>query len=191
MALSKEKILAGFCNEDDEVFDYIYSSSYWIVRNFVINNSGTEEDAEDIFQDTIIAIILKAKANGMKIKHSFKAYFIKACKNQWFKKLASRKVIVIDPSADSFLLNQYFEPDFELEQKLVREYRMFEKYINTLSKSCQKLFSLIIQGFKNDEIAQEMVFNDPLYVYKKKCVCMKTLGKRCRKDPNYNEIMCQ
>ena len=123
MKLSKKKILAGFNNEDDEVFDYIYSSTYWIVRNFVINNSGTEEDAEDIFQDTIIAIIFKAKANGLKIKHTFESYFIKACKNQWFKKLASRKVIVIDPSADSFLLNQYFDPDFELEQKLVRTYQ--------------------------------------------------------------------
>ena len=77
MKLSKEKILAGFYNEDDEVFGYIYESTYWIVRNFVINNSGTEEDAEDLFQDTIIAIMVKAKKNRLKIKHTFKSYFIK------------------------------------------------------------------------------------------------------------------
>jgi len=68
-----DEIIDGIKTRDSCVLQFIYKNYYPSIRNFVLNNSGSEEDAKDIFQESIIIIYRKVKEQEhLLISSSFK-----------------------------------------------------------------------------------------------------------------------
>ena len=51
---SDEAIIEGLRLRSDFIIRYIYQTDYPMIRYLVMSNSGSDEDAEDIFQDSLI-----------------------------------------------------------------------------------------------------------------------------------------
>ena len=59
--LSDEEILAGLRKRDNRILQYIYKNSFTPVKQLVLHNAGSENDAEDIFQEALIVIFKKLR----------------------------------------------------------------------------------------------------------------------------------
>ena len=87
-----DEILDGIIKHDQDVLSYIYKKFFRIIKNYVIKNSGSEKDAQDIFQESLIVIYRQLKDGGLDLDCGFKTYLYSICRLQWLKQLKKRKI---------------------------------------------------------------------------------------------------
>ena len=84
------EIIEDLKGENNFAFGNLYKSYFGIVDRFVTNNNGTTQDAEDLFQDTMIVLIEKLRMDGFQLTASIKTYIMAIAKNLWLKKLRNK-----------------------------------------------------------------------------------------------------
>ena len=57
----EQELIKGLALDDKTAIEAIYKDNYGLIQNLVINNSGTEDDAKDIFQEALIVLYEKSK----------------------------------------------------------------------------------------------------------------------------------
>src|SRR4051794_35899656 len=72
------------------------------VKNYIKTNSGTTDDAEDIFQDSLVILYKKVQSADFILSVPLKTYLLAIVKNCWLQELRRRKkLIVAEPSDDN------------------------------------------------------------------------------------------
>ena len=69
-----EEILDGLRNRDTNVLDFIYNNYFQQIKVFINKNSGTDEDAQDVYQDAVLVIYQKIKNDNLTLNCSFNTY---------------------------------------------------------------------------------------------------------------------
>ncbi|GAK94786.1 hypothetical protein JCM19298_361 [Nonlabens ulvanivorans] len=70
------KYLRALLTSDSAVISELYKDTLPKVKKFVVQNKGSVEDAEDVFQKALVQIAVRYKKNPFSINSSFKAFFI-------------------------------------------------------------------------------------------------------------------
>lgn len=183
MLYENELILENIRKQDRDTLDYVYKKFYPTIRNFVCVNSGNEEDAEDIFQDSIIVLYKKIRDNELELQCSFKTFLFSVSKNLWLKELDKRKI-----ARDKVELVEDFasiEPQEEVKVDGDDRYNLYQKHFAGLSDKCQELLKLYYSKMPLKEIAEQLGFSSEKYAKKRKYQCKENLIKRIKSDPNY------
>lgn len=181
-----EAILEGLKTSDSKVLEYVYKKYFPIVRFFVIKNSGTDEDAKDVFQEAIILIYKKLKDESLDLNCAFKTYLYSVCRILWLRQLEKKKVrneVVTD--------NQVFvQLDEDIEELVAEQeqFRIYQKHFQLLHKDCQEILRLFLKKVPLKEIAQKMNIKSDKYLKKRKYACKEALIKRIQNDPDYKRI---
>jgi len=83
-------ILIDLKTENNFAFGKLYQNNFHRISIFIQNNSGSIEDAEDIFQDAMMVLVEKLRQDDFQLTASIDTYTYAICKNLWFKKLRNR-----------------------------------------------------------------------------------------------------
>ncbi len=181
-----EAIIEGLRTSDNNVLEFVYKKYFPIVRFFVIKNSGTDEDAKDVFQESVILIYKRLKDESLDLTCSFKTYLYSVCRIQWLRQLEKKKVrneVVTD--------NQVFvhlDEDFEGLAAQQEQYRIYQKHFQLLHKDCQEILQLFLKKVPLKEIALKMNIKSDKYLKKRKYSCKEALVKRIQNDPEYKRL---
>jgi RNA polymerase sigma factor (sigma-70 family) len=181
-----EAILEGLKTSDSNVLEYVYKKYFPIVRFFVIKNSGTDEDAKDVFQEAIILIYKRLKDESLDLTCAFKTYLYSVCRILWLRQLEKRKVrneVIAD--------NQVFiqlDEDIEAQFAEQEQFRIYQKHFQLLHKDCQEILQLFLKRVPLKEIAQKMNIKSDKYLKKRKYACKEALIKRIQNDPDYKRV---
>ena len=133
-----------------KVFSLVYNS-YPLIENYILNNSGSEEDAKDIFQNTLIIFYQKVKAPEFKLTSKLSTYLFGICKNSWLKALRSRKSNE-DLSEQTHLTA---EEEHQINESSIVE--LIQEKLTTMGDPCHSL--IIYHEFhkmKWEDIAKKM-----------------------------------
>jgi RNA polymerase sigma factor (sigma-70 family) len=183
---SDQAILNGILRKDEEVLKYAYREFYPMVRFFVLRNNGNVLDAEDVFQEAIIAIFERLRRRDLKLECSLRTFMYAISRHMWLQKLNRGRLIlhVAQPAAN---LAADETEMYDVEKKLKK--RIFQRNFLLLSENCQKILNLFIEERSFDEIATEMGFKNKQYAIKRKYECTKTLYERIQNDPEYKSLL--
>lgn len=184
---SNEEILNGILRNDNVILQYIYKSFYYKVNLFVKKNNGDNDDANDIFQESVIVIYRKLKANELVLNCSFETYLFAICKYLWLKNLTRQKTEK-DMIMENSSMEEYDHDFMEMADKNER-YKLFQKHFQMLGSDCQKLLQLFFDKTPLKQIAQIMGFNSEKYVKKRKFKCKEYLVTSIKQDINYKKIV--
>lgn len=177
---SDKKLIEGIRKGDDNTLNYLYSNYFNTVRSHVLRNSGTEEDAYDIFQDTLMALFKKIQANHMELTTDLKGYVFAISRNLWSNQLR-RKKRVSDSEID-------IADDIDIEKLLdVPIEQIVQRSFLKLKDECQKVLTLNMQGLDYDQIATEMGYKSGTYARRKKYLCKESLVEIIKADPDYRD----
>lgn len=183
----EESLLEGIRLNDTDTLEYIYKKFYPSVKNFILLNSGNDDDAKDIFQESIIVIFRRLKEESFTITCSFKTYIFSICKNLWLKELERRKLErtkINNPE-------EFETSDCDIEEPVTTpehdRYRMYQAHFLSLSKDCQKVLRLFMEKVSLKEIANIMGYASEKYAKKRKYQCKEMLIKRIKNDPYYKD----
>jgi RNA polymerase sigma factor (sigma-70 family) len=135
------------------------------IKQYIKANSGTADDAEDIFQDALVILYKKVHSPGFNLTVSLKTYLLAVAKNCWLQELRQRKKIpageVVTEPVD---INTTEEPAFDFATAA----------FNLLGDKCREL--LIQFYFKKKsykEIAASLAFSDELVAKNQKYRCLQ------------------
>ncbi len=84
---ASQQIIANLKKGNSRSYEALYQENFSSVEKFIVKNNGTIDDAKDVFQDTLIVLIEKLRADNFELTASLKTYIIAISKNLWFKKL--------------------------------------------------------------------------------------------------------
>ena len=185
---TNEELLNGILRNDNVILQFIYKNFYYKVNLYVKKNSGDNDDANEVFQEAVIVIYRKLKANDLKLTCSFETYLFSVCKYLWFKQLESRKADKEWIRDNPYDENEYV-PDFMEAADKNERFRLYQKHFQMLGTDCQKLLQLFFDKISLKQIAQIMGFTSEKYVKKRKFKCKEYLVTSIKQDLNYKKLM--
>lgn len=180
-----QKYIRALCNNDSTIIEEIYEKCSQQCINFVLKNSGTIEEAENIFQNTMI-VVLK-KCNELILTVPICAYLHSVHKRAWLNELKIRKRILRNKDK---IVSTYTATN-SLDLRLAQE-KMEEIYMDCFDKQPEdykKLHELrYVENKSSKEIAVILnighnTVDQRLFYYKEK------LKKCAENHPDYNELM--
>lgn len=81
------KIIEALRNgEDENVIRHLYDSTFKKIRRFVLKNSGSDEDAEDIFQDAVLVFYDQVKKGKYRQETEIDGFIYGVSRNLWYKR---------------------------------------------------------------------------------------------------------
>src|SRR5688500_5506226 len=86
-----EELLNRLKRNEDSAFKAVYKDIYPMVLKYVRGNNGNHEDAEDIFQEMLIAFLKKLHTPGFELTARLSTYLFSIAKNLWLYRLRSMK----------------------------------------------------------------------------------------------------
>src|SRR5882757_284188 len=87
---SDQRYLEGLLSNDNQLIEEIYRLFSPGIRNWIIQNSGSEDDAADIFQESLIDIYQQAQHKGLQLTCPFEPFLLLVCKRKWLNELKKR-----------------------------------------------------------------------------------------------------
>lgn len=189
MKYSNDELLNGIIRNDNIVLQYIYKNFFYKVNLYVKQNSGNDDDANDIFQESIIVIYRKLKEKSLILNCAFETYLYSVCKILWYKQLSRKKSeqnVALDSS--SMEIEDYDQNIADLAEKNER-YRLYQKHFQMLGKDCQKLLQLFFDNVPLKQIAQIMGYKSEKYAKKRKYKCKEYLVNSIKQDIEYKTFV--
>ena len=180
------EISDGIKERDSSVLNFIYEKYFYQIKAFIKKNSGTDEDAQDVYQDAILVIYQKLTRENLKIDSSFNTYLYSVCRFIWLKKLDKRKI------EKSFLVDskKFINIDGGIEDwhELNERYQLYQEHFKKLSFNCQKILELFLAKIPLKEIARILGLKSEVYVKKRKHICKEKLVENIKKDPKFKSL---
>ena len=181
---NKETIIQAIRDKVNGAFEYIHEMLFETVRYMITSNKGSEQDAEDLYQEAIICLTVNLDDQNYKIKENFSGYFIGICRKMWIDKLRDR-------SRESFF-DDTRSPDVlsdRMDRNLQRDKQqdLFWTILARLKRECQKIIKYRLDKTPYSEIATSLGLTAAT-VRTKKYECNKKLNKLIKEDPRYSEL---
>lgn len=164
--MKDSEILEKIGQGDEGVLDHLYRKHYRMMLKIVLKNNGTEEEAQDIYQDALVAFWQKAASGNLVLTSKISTYLYSICNNLWLKEL-DRKSRLAHEEKDSEE-SQTFEEN--------ENYRIVISCIEELGEACKNiLMYYYFDGLSMSDIAERMQFANTDTAKTKKYKCKKRL----------------
>jgi RNA polymerase sigma factor (sigma-70 family) len=187
MKLPTDKaLIKGIKMHESPILQHVYDTYYPIIEGYIIHNQGSREQARDIFQEAMIVVYNRVRADQLELTCKFGTYLYAICKNMWIQerkkyllraeKLRQQPLVVHDPGpADDPLLQKHLN-------------HLFNKHFAELSEDCQKILSMYFNNFSVEDIRTAMNYKDLHHTADRKYRCKKSLVKRIVNDPLFKRL---
>ncbi|TAE46960.1 MAG: RNA polymerase subunit sigma, partial [Cytophagales bacterium] len=104
--MTDNQILQKIQDGDENALEYLYKKNYKMMTRLITNNNGTEDEAKDIYQETIVVFWQKAKQKEFVLTSKISTYLYSVCQNLWRKEL-ERKSKLSHETKDSIEFNNF------------------------------------------------------------------------------------
>ena len=172
---SDQHYIEALLQNDQQVVEEIYKRFARPVRSFILKNRGSEEDAADIFQESLIDIYNQAKYKGLELTCPFEPFLLLVCKRKWLNEIKKRGHSPVTKLLDD--LSDWGEDVFAAAERLSQEEdkaRVFLAQFQRLGDKCREILRLSLTGDRQEKIAETLGVSYG-YLRKKKSECMATL----------------
>lgn len=181
---AENPILVSLDYFNNEAVDQLYRDCFPSVKFMIISNSGSVDDAQDVFHDALLVLMQKAGEHDFELKCSLKTYMFSVCFNLWQRELYKRLKEVDFPDH----LDLSDDTDYD---QLVREDKLFEIFrmnFEQLQPEYQKVLNMYLSRCSMRKITREMGYASEKYAKVKKYLCKEHLKKTIHNDPRFKEL---
>lgn len=164
--LSETEVFDRIKGGDEKALEYLYKKYYRMMTKMVISNSGTEEEARDIYQDALIVFWQKCTSGNLVMTSKISTYIYSICQNLWRKELDRKKR----------LSNEEKDMPVVLDTDTAEREKIIAKCIAQLGDTCKKvLMYYYFDELSMQDIADKLGFANTDTAKTKKYKCKKKL----------------
>ena len=170
-------LLKGLARNDKKSVEEIYKHNFNLIQALIVNNSGTAEDAKDVFQEAMVVLYEKARSGNFELNCQIRTYLYSVCKRLWLKKLQQSNRFISDPG-DEGMANVPVDDDLTEHDEKETEYEMMHQSINKLGEPCKSLLeAFYFQKKSMQDIADGFGYTNAENAKTQKYKCLMRLKK--------------
>lgn len=156
---------------DEAALDYLYKKHYKMMAKMILRNSGTEDEAKDIFQDALVVFWEKVVSDKLVLTSKISTFLYSICQNLWRKELDRKSKL----SAEE--VDNIDDTDPDLQEKIT----IVNQCIAMLGDTCKKLLMhYYFDKLSMSDIAEKMGFANADTAKTKKYKCKQELDKKIK-----------
>ncbi|MCW5911266.1 MAG: sigma-70 family RNA polymerase sigma factor [Cyclobacteriaceae bacterium] len=166
--MDEKEIFERIRKGDEKALELIYQKYYRMMTKMVITNSGTEEEARDVYQDALVVFWQKARSGNLVMTAKMSTYIYSICQNLWRKELDRKKRLAHEEKDTP----QSMDMDSPEREKIIA------KCLEQLGETCRKvLMYYYFDDMSMQEIAEKLGFANTDTAKTKKYKCKQKLDE--------------
>ena len=158
MKFTDQEVLAAIRKgDDDPALAFLYKKHWPVIRRYVVKNNGTEEEAQDIFQDAIIAFYRHVKLNKFNDRYEIGAFIFSVGRNFWINKVKKdQKQAKLSEEVTHERWEENILHDIITEERAALVRKVFSK----MGEKCRELLTYtIFHRYSMHEVCELMGFS--------------------------------
>ena len=185
VAFSDKELIETLKKEhvSDLSIKYLYKNYYYGLSNYIKLNQGSEQDAEDIFQEVIVSFIEIVKADKFRGESSVKTFLYSLSRYAWLNELKKRNKVL--------QREEKYEGGKDQEAKDVSHFLVEREAKGLVMAMIEKLGDvckqILVAYYYNDlsmkEILPLVEFQNEQVLRNKKYKCLKNLEQMLTENP--------
>lgn len=181
--LQDEEIVANLQQDrhTEATLRYLYRNHTGPLAHYILANRGSAADAEDIFQDVLVAFIRLVKENRFRGEATVKTLLYALNRNLWLNELKKReRAAAREARWEDGEIEAAYAPAIELREAS----RQLQELLAGLGDNCKKILLLFYFEKRSiREILTELPYENEQVVRNKKGKCLKKLDELIRSQP--------
>ncbi|MFY0627834.1 MAG: sigma-70 family RNA polymerase sigma factor [Reichenbachiella sp.] len=178
--MKDHEVLERMSRGDERALDFLYSKYYKMMIRIVLNNSGTEDEAKDIFQDALLVFWQKAISGNLVLTSKISTYIYSICLNLWRKELDRKS------RNSGEMVEEATYQDFEKKERI----KIINDCINQLGDTCRRILTYhYFDGLSMSDIAEKLEFANTDTAKTKKYKCKKKLDLMIKRNYSSSDFL--
>jgi RNA polymerase sigma factor (sigma-70 family) len=182
---SDDELVEAILEKDmrEQAIRQLYEEHAEITRSFIKGKGGTEQDADDIFQETILSFIDVVQKGKFRQESGIRTFLISISKHLWYNEIRRRQragnretLYESDRDTEEDGISEVIQ-DREMKQQL-------NLLLHELGESCRKILELFyFENLSMKEIVSQMHYENEQVVRNKKYKCLQQLTDKMKQNP--------
>ena len=182
---SDQELIAAISGKKDpnEAILFLYQQYSRTTSSFMLNYGASEQDADDVFQETVIAFIDIVQKGKFRMESSIKTFLVSIARNIWRNELKRKQ--------RSDYREKLFESGREQSEEdiseLISEWekkKQLRDLVYQLGEPCRKLLMLFYyENLSMKEILAYLPYENEQVVRNKKYKCLQQLMEIMKQNP--------
>ena len=174
--LQEVGLLKGLAAGDRKVIEGIYKDHFNMIQSLIVNNNGSADDAQDIFQEAMVVLYEKVRTGSFELNCQLKTYLYSVSKRLWLKRLQQ----------NSRLWSQEIDPETTIQvdeeiathEKRDAEFELMSQAIQRLGEPCKSLLeAYYLKKMNMQDIALQFGYTNSDNAKNQKYKCLMRLKK--------------
>lgn len=175
---TEAELLNGLANNDTDAIEIIYANNFNSILSLVTKNSGTYDDARDIFQEAMVILFEKARSGSFRLSSQLGTYLYAVCRKLWLKRLQLQGRYYVSSDYEIDEHNLSVNEDTEDAKEKDATYTMMETALEKLGEPCKSLLeSFYIHKKGMNELVEMFGYTNADNAKNQKYKCLMRLKK--------------
>jgi RNA polymerase sigma factor (sigma-70 family) len=172
-----EEFIEGLRSSNNIVLAALYKKYFNIVLKFIVNNSGSGEEATDIYQETIIVLYENVRRPGFVLTAQLQTYIYSIARRLWLKQLKQHgRTFLFREEEENELAD--VGPDLEEHLKKEEDIRKMNQSLAELGEPCATLLTdFYVNRLNMEEISEKFGYTSSDNAKTQKYKCLQRLKR--------------
>lgn len=168
----------------NQAISQLYSQHYGMLEHYILQNSGSDDDAADLIQEVMLVFIKLITEEKYRGEASIKSFLYSICRNLWITELRKRKSTAARHDryeGEKDQLDSNISEQISRTENLKFVIDLFEK----LGEKCKQILTLFyFEEYSMKEICEKMDFSSDQVLRNKKYKCLQSLTDQVKSSPS-------
>jgi RNA polymerase sigma factor (sigma-70 family) len=170
-----ESLIVELRKNNQRALKQLYKANYPMILTLVMNNSGTEQEAKDIYQEAIIHFYEKLQQAEFVLTCKIKTYLYAVCRKLWLQKLAQRNKFVRIEEVETVAEVEDVANEIEAKETT---FKAVEGALNKLGEPCKTILEdYYLRSLTMDQITEKFGYTNTDNTKNQKYKCLQRLKK--------------
>lgn len=164
--MKEAELFDRICKGDESALEEVYKKCYQMMTKMILSNSGTEDEAKDVYQDSLVVFWQKATSGNLVLTSKISTYIYSICKNLWCKELDRKKRLAHEQKDTAVFM----------DDESAERAKIIHQCIDQLGDTCKKvLMYYYFDRLSMQEIADKLGFANTNTAKTRKYKCKQKL----------------
>lgn len=168
--------IKGLSHNVDIPLEKIYKLHFPMVLQFILQNSGSDQDAKDIYQESIIVLYDKIQKGSFELNSKLKTFIYSVARRLWLKRLNSKH--------HQTTLIRDFEENIPVDDQTIRileqeeQFKILQLSLDKLGQPCKALLEdFYLEGLTMEDLSEKFGYTNSENAKNQKYKCLIRLKK--------------
>lgn len=176
--LTDQDLIQGILLGDNLVIGKLYKLFYPTIARMIINNSGSEDEAKDIFQESVMVLYNRVTENKFELNSKLSTFLFAVSRRLWLKQLTRKGNVASTSDISDFEDILQIEDDIEKHEEKESKFERMNLALHELGEPCKTLIKdFYIKNMSMKDIQEKFGYTSTDNAKTQKYKCLQRLKK--------------